>query len=90
MDGVPVPAPKGAVVMGHDATMGKVRGKIKEAVGKLSGNERLQAEGRTDQAKAKVREAAEHVRERAAGIVDSLKHRDRHHGRHGHHHDHRE
>lgn len=78
--------------MGHDATMGKVRGKIKEAVGKIAGSERLQAEGRTDQAKAKMREAAEHVRERAAGIMDSLKHHDRHHGhhaRHGRHHNHR-
>ncbi|MFF0435449.1 CsbD family protein [Streptomyces sp. NPDC004327] len=62
--------------MGHNAAMGKVRGKIKEAVGKLTSNERLQAEGRTDQAKAKVREAAENVRDRAAGIVDSLKRHD--------------
>lgn len=62
--------------MGHNAAMGKVKGRMKEAVGKLTGNERLQAEGRTDQAKAKVREAAHNVRERAAGIVDSLKHHD--------------
>ncbi|MFJ9822860.1 CsbD family protein [Streptomyces sp. NPDC101160] len=62
--------------MGRNAAMGKVRGRIKEAVGKLTGNERLQAEGRTDQAKAKVREVAENVRERAAGVMDSLKHHD--------------
>lgn len=78
--------------MGHDNAMDKVKGMIKEAVGKLSGNERLKAEGRTDQAKAKVREAAEHVRERAAGIMDSVKrhdhHHDHHHGHHGRHHDH--
>ncbi|MFE5295561.1 CsbD family protein [Streptomyces sp. NPDC056632] len=62
--------------MGRNAAMGKVTGKIKESVGKLTSNERLQAEGRADQAKAKVREAAEHVRERAAGVMDSLKRHD--------------
>ncbi|MFE5793258.1 CsbD family protein [Streptomyces sp. NPDC056503] len=51
----------------------KARGKIKEIAGKLTGDERLEAEGRTDQAKAKAREAVRSLRERARGVRDSLK-----------------
>ncbi|MCT4353912.1 CsbD family protein [Streptomyces sp. Je 1-79] len=56
--------------------MDKAKGKLKEVAGKISGNERLESEGRTDQVKSKVRETAKNVRERAEGIRDSLK-RDR-------------
>ncbi|MEU9865177.1 CsbD family protein [Streptomyces sp. NPDC047971] len=57
--------------------MEKAKGKLKEVAGKFTGNERLEAEGRTDQAKTKIRETVKGVRERAEGIKDSLK-RDRH------------
>ncbi|MGW6565890.1 CsbD family protein [Streptomyces sp. NPDC054975] len=57
--------------------MDKARGRIKELTGKITGNERLEAEGRTDQAKAKAREAVRDVRERARGLRDSLR-RSRH------------
>ncbi|MDV5143935.1 CsbD family protein [Streptomyces sp. NPDC050842] len=52
--------------------MEKAKGKLKEAAGKVTGNKRLEAEGKTDQMKGKVREAVEAVRERAKGIRDSL------------------
>ncbi|WP_443066774.1 CsbD family protein [Streptomyces sp. NBC_01255] len=52
--------------------MEKAKGKLKEAAGKVTGNKRLEAEGRTDQMKGKVREAVEAVRERAKGVRDSL------------------
>ncbi|MFE5486029.1 CsbD family protein [Streptomyces sp. NPDC056527] len=58
------------------SAMDKAKGKFKEVAGKITGNERLEAEGRTDQAKTKIRETVKGVRERAEGIKDSLK-RDR-------------
>lgn len=38
-------------------------GKAKEAVGKAVGNERLQAEGKADQAKAAVKDKVEDVKD---------------------------
>ncbi|MFE5979093.1 CsbD family protein [Streptomyces wedmorensis] len=57
-----------------NAGMEKVKGKIKEFTGKITGHERLEAEGKTDQVRAKIREKATNVRHRAEGIRDSLKH----------------
>ncbi|MEW1902718.1 CsbD family protein [Streptomyces sp. NPDC086147] len=53
--------------------MDKAKGRIKEITGRISGNERLETEGRTDQAKARAREAVKDVRERARGVRDSLR-----------------
>ncbi|MEU6986486.1 CsbD family protein [Streptomyces sp. NPDC046324] len=58
------------------SAMDKAKGKLKEVAGKITGNERLEAEGRTDQARTKVRETVKSVRERAEGIKESMK-RDR-------------
>ena len=38
-------------------------GKAKEAAGKATGNERLEADGRGDQAKADVKKAGENVKD---------------------------
>lgn len=38
-------------------------GKAKEAVGKVTDNEKLEAEGRADQAKANVKKAGENVKD---------------------------
>lgn len=38
-------------------------GEAKEAVGKASGNEDLEAEGKTDQAKGSLKQAAEKVKD---------------------------
>lgn len=46
-------------------------GKVKETVGNAVGNERLQAEGRGDQAKGHVREA----KEKAKDAIDDVVHR---------------
>lgn len=40
-----------------------LKGKGKEAVGKATDNERLEAEGRSDQAKADIKKAAENVKD---------------------------
>ncbi|HHU67839.1 CsbD family protein [Corynebacterium sp.] len=62
----------------------KLGGKIKEGVGKLTDNERLEHEGKADQTKADVKEAAEeagkNVKEagdRVLGSVQDAKRDDR-------------
>ncbi|ALO06444.1 CsbD family protein [Streptomyces venezuelae] len=52
--------------------MERAKGKLKEVAGKVTGNKRLETEGKTDQLKAKAREAGEAVRDRVKGIRDSL------------------
>jgi uncharacterized protein YjbJ (UPF0337 family) len=41
----------------------KVKGKIKQAAGALTGNKKLEREGRVDEAKGKVKGAAENVKQ---------------------------
>lgn len=41
----------------------KAAGKAKEAAGKATGNERLEAEGETDQSKADLKQAGEKVKD---------------------------
>ncbi|ARF81745.1 CsbD family protein [Kitasatospora aureofaciens] len=41
----------------------KAKGAVKESVGKVTGNERLQAEGKADKAKGDVKQAGEHVKD---------------------------
>lgn len=41
----------------------KAAGKVKEGIGEATDNERLQAEGRTDQTKADVKGAGENVKD---------------------------
>lgn len=40
-----------------------LKGKAKEAAGKATDNEKLVAEGKTDQAKADLKKAGEHVKD---------------------------
>jgi len=41
----------------------EARGKVKEAAGKATGDEQLEAEGRADQAKADLKQAGEKVKD---------------------------
>jgi uncharacterized protein YjbJ (UPF0337 family) len=47
----------------RNSTQG-AKGKAKEAAGKATGNDRLRAKGKTDQAKSKVKKAGEKVKDR--------------------------
>lgn len=47
-----------------------LKGRAKEAVGKVTGDGRLTAEGKMDQAKAKVRKAADKARAAAEEALD--------------------
>jgi uncharacterized protein YjbJ (UPF0337 family) len=51
----------------------KVKGAVKEAAGKVTGDRRTEAEGKTDRAKGEAKDAAHHVKEGAKGVRDSLK-----------------
>ncbi len=51
----------------------KVEGSIKDAVGKVTGNERLQAEGKADKAAGTAREAAGDVKDAGRNVADAFK-----------------
>lgn len=48
-------------------------GKVKETVGKLTDNKRLEAEGRLQHDKAKLAEAADKVKKSVRGAADDIK-----------------
>jgi uncharacterized protein YjbJ (UPF0337 family) len=48
-------------------------GKAKEAAGKATGDDRLEADGKTDQAKAGMKNAAENVKDAAGDVGDKIK-----------------
>lgn len=55
-----------------DGAATNLGGKVKEAAGKLTGDEKLKAEGRADQVKGKVQNAV-------GGVKDALRDRDNRH-----------
>ena len=51
----------------------QIKGRIKEAAGDLTDNERLQREGKTDRAAGGVKSAIENVEKKAKNAVDDVK-----------------
>ena len=49
------------------------KGRVKEAAGDLTGNDKLKREGKTDQAGAKVKEFVDDVKEKVEDVVDDVK-----------------
>ena len=49
-----------------------VKGKVKEAVGKATGDEDLENEGKSDQVKASVKDVGEKVKDAASEIKDAV------------------
>lgn len=56
--------------MGADETAKRAKGKLKETVGKVIGNEELEAEGKQDQLAAEVKETGENVKEKFEDLGD--------------------
>ncbi len=54
-------------------TTDKVKGNVKETVGKVTGDKEMEAEGKTDKAKGQVKDAAKDAKDTAKGVRDSLK-----------------
>jgi len=50
----------------------EAKGRVKETVGKATGNRRLQAEGNMDQAKGKVRKASGRVKRAARDVGQAV------------------
>lgn len=44
-------------------TTQQAKGKVKEAAGKATGNEKLKAKGKSDQKKSDLKQAGEHVKD---------------------------
>jgi uncharacterized protein YjbJ (UPF0337 family) len=49
-----------------------VKGKVKEVVGTLTGNDELKAQGKTDQAVGKVKQVAENAVDKVAQAVKKV------------------
>ena len=47
-----------------------IKGKVKETAGKATGNEELERKGKTDQAKASVKDVGEKVKDAASEVKD--------------------
>ena len=54
-------------------TTDKIKGAVKEGVGKVTGDRRTETEGKTDQVKGDVKNAARDVSDAAKGARDSLR-----------------
>lgn len=59
--------------MSGDSAMDKLKGKGKEAVGKLTGDRRKESEGKADQVKGRAKDAVDEAGDRAKGVKDSLR-----------------
>jgi uncharacterized protein YjbJ (UPF0337 family) len=58
-------------------TEDKTKGAIKEGIGKVTGDRRTEAEGKTDRAKGDAKQAGHDAKEAAKGVRDSLTGNDR-------------
>nr|WSW66435.1 CsbD family protein [Streptomyces sp. NBC_00995] len=58
--------------MTDESAKDKMAGKAKEAMGKMTGNKRMESEGKADQAKGKTKGAVDGAQDRVEGVKDSL------------------
>jgi uncharacterized protein YjbJ (UPF0337 family) len=56
-----------------DAKADDIKGRVKEAAGDLTDNEKLQREGKADQATGAIKEKADDVRDKVSDAVDKVK-----------------
>jgi len=50
----------------------KIKGRVKEAVGVITDNDRLKQEGRTDQAVGEVKETVEKAKDKVKRVVEKV------------------
>ena len=55
------------------STTDKITGRIKEAVGVITDNDRLKSEGQMDQVVAEMKEAAEKVKDKVKRVVEKVR-----------------
>ena len=51
----------------------KIKGRLKEALGVITGNDRLKSEGQTDQVVGEGKEAAEKVKDKVERVVEKVR-----------------
>lgn len=51
----------------------EVKGRVKEAAGVLTGDEKLKRKGKADQSAGKLKQAAEKVQKKAEEVIDDVK-----------------
>lgn len=56
-----------------DGTLKQVKGSVKEALGKVTGNDRLEAEGATEKVEGKVQEGAGKAQQAAKDLADKVR-----------------
>ncbi len=59
--------------MSAEEKLNQVAGSIKEGVGKLTGDKKLESEGATEQVVSKVKEVAEDAKEAVEGAIEGVK-----------------
>ena len=59
--------------MALDDKLDQVKGAVKENVGKLTGDKKLETEGAVEKTTAKVKDVAEDVKDAVEGALDGLK-----------------
>ncbi|MCW3016593.1 MAG: hypothetical protein JWO02_3685 [Solirubrobacterales bacterium] len=56
-------------------TSDNIKGNIKETAGAVTGDEQLEAEGKTDQLTGKLKDAVNDVKDAAEGAIDKIRDR---------------
>ncbi|MGP1411629.1 MAG: CsbD family protein [Peptoanaerobacter stomatis] len=59
--------------MSIEEKMDQAKGVVKEGVGKLTGDKKMEKEGAAEKATAKVKEVAEDVKDAIEGTIDGVK-----------------
>ncbi|MUL41721.1 CsbD family protein [Streptomonospora sp. PA3] len=57
----------------RESKVEQMRGKLKEAAGKFTGNERMKSQGRGEQTRGNVRETTEDAKDTARGFTEGLR-----------------
>ena len=64
---------KGVTIMALEEKLNQAKGAVKENVGKLTGDKKLESEGAVEKTTAKVKDAAKDVKDAVDGALDGLK-----------------
>ena len=64
---------KGVTIMALEDKLNQVKGALKENVGKLTGDKKLESEGAVEKTTAKVKDVAKDVKDAVDGALDGLK-----------------
>jgi len=64
---------KGITIMSMEEKIDQAKGAVKEGVGKLTGDKKIEKEGATEKAAAKVKEVADDVQDAIEGTIQGVK-----------------